>query len=212
MEIGGREREGKRGWRSGPLKALWRSMASWRGLGGAGGRVRLAIAGDRCGVRARSLLAGIRFDSIWSAPGGRLAIWDRYDLVPRFALEEEEEEDLALREGAKAWTGSWRSYPRALSSSTSRLQRTARPRAGACGLPGVRLQTRSVDRVDVRSGAPECRVRGGKGKRCQMDGMRCRFLFSSTPGAPARAPSPYFKEAHVACFFCTSTTTREKQR
>jgi hypothetical protein len=48
-------------------------MASWRGFGGAGGRVRLAIAGNRCcAVRAAP-----RFDSIWSARGrgGRLAKW-----------------------------------------------------------------------------------------------------------------------------------------
>ena len=45
------------------MKALWRSMASWRGLGGAGGRVRLAIAGNRCALPA---MDSIRFDLVGS--------------------------------------------------------------------------------------------------------------------------------------------------
>jgi hypothetical protein len=45
-----------------PLKALCRSMASWRGLGGIGGKVRLAIAGDRCALPPGD---SIRFGSGW---------------------------------------------------------------------------------------------------------------------------------------------------
>jgi hypothetical protein len=40
-------------------------MASWRGLGGAGGRVRLAIAGSRCACA----LPAVRFDSAGSVEG-----------------------------------------------------------------------------------------------------------------------------------------------
>jgi hypothetical protein len=62
------------GGRHGPLKALWRSMASWRGLGGAGGKVRLAITG---GVRCALPLPAIRFDLLGQGSWG---------MVTRFRL------------------------------------------------------------------------------------------------------------------------------